>query len=132
MAKQRLKPHRGHAWCSCEGICVPQQLDDSFRAQLGEKVTEFDLFAWYQKRTVERKAEMIVVGDVWTTWREEFQTELAFRGWYKPKVRPMKDATPIQSERLQRLGQTMGRTADETRKHFEQYRAYKNTHHNSE
>lgn len=132
MAKAPKVSHRGCAWCSMDGICVPARLHQDFEAQLGPKRLEFDLFAWYQRRTSKRKAEMIVVGDIWTTWREEFKAELGFRGWLKPIVRPVKQVPPIQAERLARLGQTFGRTVDETQKHFEQYRAYKNTHHNSE
>ncbi len=132
MKKPPKVSHRNCAWCSVDGICVPAALHQSFEKQLGPKLVEFDLTRWYETRTAERKAEMTVVGDVWTTWREEFLAEMRFRGWVKPKWEPKPAQEPIQAARLQRLGHTMGRTREETEKHFEQYRAYKNTHHNSE
>ncbi len=128
--KKPVKGHHGHAYCG--GLCVPHWLNEQFSEQLGAKASEFDLLLWYVERDKRRKLEGTVTEEPLTFWREEFRTELAFRGWLKPKWTPKPALPPIQAERLQRLGHTMGRTREETEKHFEQYRAYKNTHHNSE
>ena len=123
--KKKPRPHKGHAWCSCDGICVPQQLHESFEAQLGPRVHEFSLFTWYEKRNRERKAEMLVVFDVWTQWREEFQAELRARGWVQPKKFTPKTEAPVQTERLTRLNATFGRTKEETQRQLQEMIEYR-------
>ncbi len=125
LAKKPKVSHRHHAWCCEDGICVPAQLHDDFQRQLGSKLAEFDLFRWYEDRTRQRKAEMIVVGDIWTQWREEFQVEIAFRGWYTPKVRKPAAQVPVQTERLQRLSATFGRTKEETQRQLKEMLDYR-------
>lgn len=83
---QRLKPHRGHAFCG--SLCVPHFLFDEFQQCLGPRAEEFDLLSWMVNRDKMREHEQGVVEEPLTWWRDAFKAELRARGWTSPKPKP--------------------------------------------
>lgn len=118
--------HHGHTYCG--GLCVPHFLHEQFAEQLGPRVNEFDLLAWYPRRDAQRKLEMIVIEEPLTWWRDAFKAELGARGWIQPRKPKPEDRTPVQTERLSRLSATFGRTKEETQRQLQEMLDYRRRH----